>query len=161
MRTNFIDEPEPVVENRSVSKNFIKSMGNSRFIEDESIQVKGSYVKPMHSELLNKKDEDDDKNFDSPDLTVQDPNSLLEDSFTIFASPEDNADYRKKTSKHSIKKSRAQSEIKEEINLSDISKMSGTFWILIIICMLTEALFVPFLDNGNDLLKERYGYTET
>ena len=27
--------------------------------------------------------------------------------------------------------------------------------------MLTEALFVPFLDNGNDLLKERYGYTET
>lgn len=42
-------------------------------------------------------------------------------------------------------------EVKEEINLQDIAKMSGTFWILIIICMMTEALFVPFLDNGNEL----------
>lgn len=38
----------------------------------------------------------------------------------------------------------------EEIKLADIAKMPGTFWIVIIICMLTEALFVPFLDNGND-----------
>ncbi|CAD8147015.1 unnamed protein product [Paramecium octaurelia] len=50
-------------------------------------------------------------------------------------------------------------EVKEEINFKDIAKLSGTFWILIIICMLTEALFVPFLDNGNELLQERFGMT--
>lgn len=37
--------------------------------------------------------------------------------------------------------------------------MSGTFWILIIICMLTEALFVPFLDNGNDFFQVRFLYS--
>lgn len=50
-------------------------------------------------------------------------------------------------------------EPKEEIKLEDIAKLSGTFWILIIICMLTEALFVPFLDNGNELLQERFNFT--
>lgn len=47
-------------------------------------------------------------------------------------------------------------EPKEEIKFRDISKMSGTFWILIILCMLTEALFVPFLDNGNDFFQVRF-----
>ena len=68
MRTNFIDDPEIIEEkDRSVSKNKFKSMGNSRFIEDESIQVKGSIAQPLHSELIAKKEEEEE--FDSPNLT--------------------------------------------------------------------------------------------
>jgi hypothetical protein len=51
--------------------------------------------------------------------------------------------------------------VKEEINFRDIAKMSGSFWILLIICMLTEALFVPFLDNGNEYLQVVFGFTGT
>jgi MFS family permease len=43
--------------------------------------------------------------------------------------------------------------------MRDIAKMSGTFWILIIICMLTEALFVPFLDNGNEFFQARFSFS--
>ena len=43
-------------------------------------------------------------------------------------------------------------EVKEEIKLSDIKELDGSYWILAIIVMLSEALFVPFLDNGNDFL---------
>ena len=52
-------------------------------------------------------------------------------------------------------------EAKEEINIKDIAKMSGTFWVLIIICMLTEALFVPFLDNGNEFFQVVFGFKST
>lgn len=50
-------------------------------------------------------------------------------------------------------------EAKEEINLRDLAKLSGTFWIVISICMISEALFVPFLDNGNDFFQSRFGFT--
>lgn len=40
-------------------------------------------------------------------------------------------------------------EAKEEIKLSDLKYLDGSYWILSIIIMLSEALFVPFLDNGN------------
>lgn len=40
-------------------------------------------------------------------------------------------------------------EIKEEIKFSDLKELTGSFWILACIIMLSEALFVPFLDNGN------------
>jgi hypothetical protein len=39
--------------------------------------------------------------------------------------------------------------------------MPGTFWIVLIICMLTEALFVPFLDNGNDFFQVRFGFSQS
>jgi hypothetical protein len=40
-------------------------------------------------------------------------------------------------------------EPKEEINFEDFKELDGSFWILACIIMLSEALFVPFLDNGN------------
>lgn len=40
-------------------------------------------------------------------------------------------------------------EVVENIKLSDIKELDGSYWILACIIMLSEALFVPFLDNGN------------
>jgi hypothetical protein len=51
-------------------------------------------------------------------------------------------------------------EVKEEIKLSDIKELDGSYWILAIIVMLSEALFVPFLDNGNDFLQVKYGFSQ-
>lgn len=35
------------------------------------------------------------------------------------------------------------------MNLKDIKKLPISFWLLILVAMLSEALFIPFLDNGN------------
>ena len=46
----------------------------------------------------------------------------------------------------------------EAISLKDIKNLKASFWILMTICMLTEGLFVPFLDNANKFYQYRFGY---
>jgi hypothetical protein len=45
----------------------------------------------------------------------------------------------------------------EHINFKEIGKLPCTFWLIIIICMLSEALFIPFLDNGNAYYVDIFG----
>lgn len=40
-------------------------------------------------------------------------------------------------------------DVKEELSFKDIKKLSGTFWILLLICTLCLSLYIPFLDNAN------------
>ena len=35
------------------------------------------------------------------------------------------------------------------LNFKEVCKLPLTFWMIILICMLSESLFIPFLDNGN------------
>jgi hypothetical protein len=51
-------------------------------------------------------------------------------------------------------------EVKEEIKFSDLKELTGSFWILAIIIMLSEALFVPFLDNGNAFMQAKYSFSQ-
>ena len=37
----------------------------------------------------------------------------------------------------------------EHISCKDIMKLPASYWVLIVIATLAEALFIPFLDNGN------------
>ena len=37
----------------------------------------------------------------------------------------------------------------EHLNLKEIANLPAAFWLILIISMLAEALFIPFLDNGN------------
>lgn len=46
----------------------------------------------------------------------------------------------------------------EIISLKDVKNLSASFWILMTICMLTEGLFIPFLDNANKFYQFRFGY---
>lgn len=46
----------------------------------------------------------------------------------------------------------------EIISLQDIKNLKASFWILMTICMLTEGLFIPFLDNANKFYQIRFGY---
>lgn len=46
----------------------------------------------------------------------------------------------------------------EKITFSDIKNLSFSFWILMSICMLTEGLFIPFLDNANNFYQIRFGF---
>ena len=46
----------------------------------------------------------------------------------------------------------------EIISLQDIKNLKSSFWILMTVCMLTEGLFVPFLDNANKFYQFRFGY---
>lgn len=41
-------------------------------------------------------------------------------------------------------------EVKEELSFKDIKKLSGTFWILLLICTLCLCAYIPFLDNVNE-----------
>jgi hypothetical protein len=34
-----------------------------------------------------------------------------------------------------------------------------TFWLLLLVCTFSEALFIPFLDNGNSYFANIYGVT--
>lgn len=45
----------------------------------------------------------------------------------------------------------------EHINFKEICKLPLTFWLIIVICMLSEALFIPFLDNGNAYYVDVFG----
>jgi hypothetical protein len=45
----------------------------------------------------------------------------------------------------------------EHINFKEIGKLPMTFWLIILICMLSEALFIPFLDNGNAYYVDIFG----
>ncbi|CAD8200988.1 unnamed protein product [Paramecium octaurelia] len=51
-------------------------------------------------------------------------------------------------------------EAKEEIKLSDLKNLDGSYWILSCIIMLSEALFVPFLDNGNAFFQIKFGFSQ-
>ncbi|CAD8147772.1 unnamed protein product [Paramecium pentaurelia] len=51
-------------------------------------------------------------------------------------------------------------EAKEEIKLSDLKHLDGSYWILSCIIMLSEALFVPFLDNGNAFFQVKFGFSQ-
>ncbi|CAD8096870.1 unnamed protein product [Paramecium sonneborni] len=51
-------------------------------------------------------------------------------------------------------------ETKEEIKLSDLKYLDGSYWILSCIIMLSEALFVPFLDNGNAFFQVKFGFSQ-
>ena len=46
----------------------------------------------------------------------------------------------------------------EVICIQDIKNLRASFWILMTICMFTEGLFVPFLDNANKFYQFRFGY---
>jgi len=46
----------------------------------------------------------------------------------------------------------------EVVSLKDIRNLKTSFWILMVICMLTEGLVVPFLDNANKFYQYRFGY---
>lgn len=45
----------------------------------------------------------------------------------------------------------------EHISFADIKKLPLTFWLLLLVCMFSEALFIPFLDNGNTYFSTIYG----
>lgn len=49
----------------------------------------------------------------------------------------------------------------EHISLKDIAKLPASFWLLIVVCMLSEALFIPFLDNGNIYFSTIYSIDST
>lgn len=42
-----------------------------------------------------------------------------------------------------------QAEGGEHLNFKAITKLPAAFWMILLISMLAEALFIPFLDNGN------------
>ncbi|CAK60131.1 unnamed protein product (macronuclear) [Paramecium tetraurelia] len=49
-----------------------------------------------------------------------------------------------------------QEESKEEISLKDLKQLSGTVWILLMICTFSLCIFIPFLDNANSFCQERF-----
>ncbi|CAD8202057.1 unnamed protein product [Paramecium octaurelia] len=51
-------------------------------------------------------------------------------------------------------------DAKEEIKISDLKNLDGSYWILSSIIMLSEALFVPFLDNGNAFFQVKFGFSQ-
>lgn len=46
-------------------------------------------------------------------------------------------------------KDKEQAEGGEHLNFKEITKLPAAFWMILLISMLAEALFIPFLDNGN------------
>ena len=49
--------------------------------------------------------------------------------------------------------------VDEEMKLSDIRNLDFSYWILACIIMLSEDLFLTFLDNGNAFLQAKFGFT--
>ncbi|CAD8118594.1 unnamed protein product [Paramecium sonneborni] len=49
-----------------------------------------------------------------------------------------------------------QEESTEEISLKDIKQLSGTVWILLLICTFSLCIFIPFLDNANQFCQQRF-----
>ncbi|MCB0368989.1 MAG: hypothetical protein KDD45_05920 [Bdellovibrionales bacterium] len=45
------------------------------------------------------------------------------------------------------------------MNFKEICNLPMTFWLIIVISMLSEALFIPFLDNGNIYYVLTFGVT--
>lgn len=45
----------------------------------------------------------------------------------------------------------------EHLNFKEIGKLPAAFWLIILISMLAEALFIPFLDNGNAYYVDVFG----
>jgi hypothetical protein len=43
-------------------------------------------------------------------------------------------------------------ESEEPVSFKDIKEFTATFWILLLVCMLTLGVYVPFLDDANDFL---------
>ena len=43
------------------------------------------------------------------------------------------------------------------LSLKDLRDLPLTFWLLLLVCMFSEALFIPFLDNGNTYFSTIYG----
>ncbi|CAK59984.1 unnamed protein product (macronuclear) [Paramecium tetraurelia] len=51
------------------------------------------------------------------------------------------------------------SEQVEKVSFKDIKSLNGTFWILILICTLAMGAYVPFLDDANDFLQEKFEFS--
>ncbi|CAK74433.1 unnamed protein product (macronuclear) [Paramecium tetraurelia] len=47
----------------------------------------------------------------------------------------------------------------ERVSFKDIKNLNGTFWILVLICTLTLGSYIPFLDDANDFLQEKFQFT--
>ncbi|CAD8068369.1 unnamed protein product [Paramecium primaurelia] len=47
----------------------------------------------------------------------------------------------------------------ERVSFKDIKNLNGTFWILVLICTLTLGSYIPFLDDANDFLQEKFEFT--
>ena len=43
------------------------------------------------------------------------------------------------------------------MNFKEIANLPLAFWLIVLISMLTEALFIPFFDNGNEYYKHIFG----
>lgn len=48
----------------------------------------------------------------------------------------------------------------EQIKCSDLKKLKGSFWLIVVLCMLAVSLYVPFLDNANSLFQYRFCFTQ-
>lgn len=50
-------------------------------------------------------------------------------------------------------------EVEEKVSFKDIKDFKATFWILLLICMLTLGVYIPFLDDANDFFQEKFKFT--
>jgi nitrate/nitrite transporter NarK len=50
-------------------------------------------------------------------------------------------------------------ESHEKVSFEDIKRFSATFWILVLICMLTLGVYVPFLDDANDFYQKKFYFS--
>jgi len=50
-------------------------------------------------------------------------------------------------------------EIEEKVSFKDLKHFTATFWILLLICMLTLGIYIPFLDDANDFFQEKFKFT--
>lgn len=52
-----------------------------------------------------------------------------------------------------------EAEIEEKVSFKDLKHFTATFWILLLICMLTLGVYIPFLDDANDFYQEKFKFT--
>jgi MFS family permease len=46
------------------------------------------------------------------------------------------------------------------IRIKDLKQLKGVFWLLLCLCMLAIALYIPFLDNVNELIQVRFCFNQ-
>ena len=57
-------------------------------------------------------------------------------------------------------KQKEEEEGSEKVRWADIKKLRASFWIIVLLCMFSEGLFVPFLDNANKFYQIRFGFSQ-
>lgn len=50
-------------------------------------------------------------------------------------------------------------EIEEAVTFKDLKHFTATFWILVLICMVTLGTYIPFLDDANDFYQEKFKFS--